>query len=182
MKKRTNICLTKFYPHSWNTAKFLCFKVYCIWYFIFVDGTKMFLAIFWKFLTIMYNLYLFCIIIRAELKLQSRQLTVHNWLIEPCKTRGMSLRICLNFLIRWIARSKWICTDGIVWLCVTSSLVSCSLPCKNAGIFNETPNGFSKFYTVKPLSAINELNSSTDPFFLNTTPLYNFHIRNRSIL
>ena len=108
--------------------------------------------------------YYYCLI-RGSIKLKNKQLTVHIWLIEPCKTRGISLRIGLNFLIRWIAHSKCICTDAIVWLSATSSLVRCSLPCKNAGIFNETPNGFSKYFTVKPLSAINELDSSHRSFF-----------------
>ena len=99
--------------------------------------------------------YYYCLV-RGGRKLQSKQLTVHIWLIEPWKTREISLQMCLNFLISWITCSMCIRTDAIVWLSVTSSLVSCSLPCKNADIFNETPNGFSTFSTVKPLPTINE--------------------------
>ena len=104
-----------------------------------------------KFLLYYHMVYFF---IRGGIKLQSKHDTVQIWFMDPCMGRGISLRICQKYLIRWIALSTWICTAAIVWLSVTSSWESWSFPAKKEGMLSVTPKGSNCFFIVNPLSAI----------------------------
>ena len=92
----------------------------------------------------------------GSIKLQRRQATVHIWFMVLFKFVGISVFKTLNFLMRAIIHYTWILTEAIVWLNTTSSLSSCSLPSRNAGIFNSTPSESSNSWMVNPLSVIIE--------------------------
>ena len=110
------------------------------------------------FLTHSSSEYSFWII--GSKKLQSKQVTVHNWFIEPWKASGISFLINLNVFILRIARSTCIRTDAIDWLSFTSAFVSWYLPDRNAGLFNSTFKALRSSAIVNPLSSIHESPSS----------------------
>ena len=104
-----------------------------------------------KFLLYYHMVYCF---IRGGIKLQSKHDTVQIWFMDSCMVRGIPLRICRKYLIRWIALSTWIRTAAIVWLSVTFSWESWSFPAKKEGMLSVTHFDGSSDFPLFTKSAV----------------------------
>ena len=132
-----------------------------------------------KFLLYYHMVYCF---IRGGIKLQSKHDTVRIWFMDPCMVRGISLRICRKYLIRWIALSTWIHTVAIVLLSITSSWESWSFPPKKEGMLRLTSRGSNCFFYCKSSFCHIVIILTPEFFVQNGTSFNHFNIRCRAII
>ena len=72
-------------------------------------------------------------VINGDIVLHNKAQTVQIWFIEPWRVNGISFLIWRDFFTRWIL------TEAMAWLSLTSALVRWSRTFKKAGILSDKP-------------------------------------------
>ena len=130
-----------------------------------------------KFLLYYHMIYCF---IRGGIKLQIKDDTVQIWFMYSCMVRGISVRICRKYLIRWIALSTWVRTAYDFPLLLSRKADLSLLSRKTC--WEEHLNAHKLFFYCKSSTCHKVIILFPEFFVQNATFFNNFYARCRAII